>query len=560
MKKFLLALSFFIPSIFIDAQTVSGTINGHDYVDLGLPSGTLWSTCYVGANNPLEKGNYYAWGETETKSEFSWDSYMCQKNECGTDKDPLKDFVYPNDESIAGTQFDVAHVKWGGTWRMPTRNQIYELSGCCYWVWTNSYNNSNISGYIVYKVKDNNDYRLSDTHIFFPYLTFWTASPASIMDKAYYAYEAAFDLKKYDEGSLDDALRYCAIQVRPVAEAPKPDDIITFEDSKFEKYCIENFDTNNDGKIQIKEAETVNKINCSNLGIVSLSGIEYFKNLVVLECYDNNINELYLTNNTLLEGLDCGNNEIYVLEVNGCNHLEHLDCNMNCISELDLTTNTGLRYLNCSINRLSELNLTNNKNIRELHCAYNKLSVLDISNNNKLYKLVCHDNPIDILYLLSTQEFEEFNIPESTTFKYKDSGMTDEKEDFLLIMELSNGNKEVYALSDKPVVTFKGNNLSIESDKISTTYSINSIKKYYFEKGNSTEIETPSLEDSDFSFRYVDGNTIQISGANTAEVYNLSGMNVRESKGNGQIEISLENLPSGIYIIKTNNKTIKIKK
>ena len=47
-----------------------GTINGYDYVDLGLPSGTKWATCNVGATTPEEYGNYYAWGETTVKTEY----------------------------------------------------------------------------------------------------------------------------------------------------------------------------------------------------------------------------------------------------------------------------------------------------------------------------------------------------------------------------------------------------------------------------------------------------------------------------------------------------------
>ncbi|MBQ8957850.1 MAG: hypothetical protein IJ057_05045 [Bacteroidales bacterium] len=51
--------------------TVSGNINGHDYVDLGLPSGTLWATCNIGADMPKDRGEYFAWGETSPKEVYS---------------------------------------------------------------------------------------------------------------------------------------------------------------------------------------------------------------------------------------------------------------------------------------------------------------------------------------------------------------------------------------------------------------------------------------------------------------------------------------------------------
>ena len=46
-----------------------------EYVDLGLPSGTLWATCNLGASSPEEYGDYYAWGETEQKDYYDWDTY-----------------------------------------------------------------------------------------------------------------------------------------------------------------------------------------------------------------------------------------------------------------------------------------------------------------------------------------------------------------------------------------------------------------------------------------------------------------------------------------------------
>lgn len=59
-----------------ESNEESGTANGHEWVDLGLPSGTLWATCNVGANKPEDYGDYFAWGETTTKSTYNWDTYI----------------------------------------------------------------------------------------------------------------------------------------------------------------------------------------------------------------------------------------------------------------------------------------------------------------------------------------------------------------------------------------------------------------------------------------------------------------------------------------------------
>lgn len=94
--------------------------NGHEYVDLGLPSGKIWATCNVGANKPEDIGDYFAWGETEPKEYYSEENSKCFG----------KDMLY----NISGTEYDVAHVKWGGKWRMPTLSELSEMTGKCTWV------------------------------------------------------------------------------------------------------------------------------------------------------------------------------------------------------------------------------------------------------------------------------------------------------------------------------------------------------------------------------------------------------------------------------------------
>ena len=168
----------------------SGTENGHDYVDLGLTSGTRWATANVGASKPQDYGNYYAWGETTTKEVYNWETYKygsdynqltkyCNSSSCGKDG-------FTDTKTTLDLSDDAAAANWGGKWRMPTREQQDELRNECYWVWTGTYNNSHVYGYIVYKAKTSSDkgkkiyssgyssgtpsasYSLSDAHIFLP--------------------------------------------------------------------------------------------------------------------------------------------------------------------------------------------------------------------------------------------------------------------------------------------------------------------------------------------------------------------------------------------------------
>ncbi|MBQ3832641.1 MAG: InlB B-repeat-containing protein [Bacteroidales bacterium] len=111
--------------------------NGHDYVDLGLPSGTKWATCNVGATTPEGYGDYYAWGETTIKTYYEWSNYhhcnggqssdmtkYCNKYSYGYNG-------YTDNLSVLEAADDVAYVAWGGNWRMPTMEEMNELKNCC---------------------------------------------------------------------------------------------------------------------------------------------------------------------------------------------------------------------------------------------------------------------------------------------------------------------------------------------------------------------------------------------------------------------------------------------
>ncbi len=117
-------------------------------IDLGLPSGTLWACCNIGAAKPEEYGGYYAWGETEEKDLYNDVTYQyCT----GVDSDGDGWYSYHEEKSyqilgpdIAGTQYDVAHLKWAGGWAMPSYDQLKELSINCYF---NEASENGVSGY-----------------------------------------------------------------------------------------------------------------------------------------------------------------------------------------------------------------------------------------------------------------------------------------------------------------------------------------------------------------------------------------------------------------------------
>ena len=115
------------------------------WVDLGLPSGILWAKYNVGATSPEEYGGYYAWGETETKSSYTWENYKYKTTQPGPEDNLIWIGTYIGDD-ISQTQYDVAHIKWGEGARMPRLEDIKELVDNCSWS-ANTYNG--VKGMIV---------------------------------------------------------------------------------------------------------------------------------------------------------------------------------------------------------------------------------------------------------------------------------------------------------------------------------------------------------------------------------------------------------------------------
>ena len=101
-------------------------------IDLGLPSGTKWACCNIGANVPCGSGGCFSWGETTTKSSYTWENYVYRGNSI------YDDCVFLGDD-IAGSQYDVASVSWHAPWKMPSIDQFVELSHECTIIWATHY-------------------------------------------------------------------------------------------------------------------------------------------------------------------------------------------------------------------------------------------------------------------------------------------------------------------------------------------------------------------------------------------------------------------------------------
>jgi TonB family protein len=198
---------------------ISGKINGHEYIDLGLPSGLKWATCNVGALSPEEYGDYYAWGETEQKKDYCIETYkwfdssnMMTTKYCTDSSNGIVD-----NKTTLDSQDDVAHVKWGGTWRMPTEAEQDELRNICTWTWTTQ---NGVNGYKVTGPNGNSIFLPAaglrygtDLYYSGSHGLFWSSSLyEGYGDSAYYLYFDSSDCGwSYNN-------RYYGLSVRPVSE------------------------------------------------------------------------------------------------------------------------------------------------------------------------------------------------------------------------------------------------------------------------------------------------------------------------------------------------------
>ena len=120
--------------------------NGHEYVDLGLS--VKWATMNVGASSSEDYGDYFAWGETEPKDVYDWNTYKWCNGSSSTLTKYNTDSYYGTVDNKTQLDLtdDAAYMNWGGAWRMPTDAELTELREQCTWTWTSQ---NGVNGYKV---------------------------------------------------------------------------------------------------------------------------------------------------------------------------------------------------------------------------------------------------------------------------------------------------------------------------------------------------------------------------------------------------------------------------
>ena len=191
----------------------SGTINGYKWIDLGLPSGLKWATCNVGSNNPEDYGDYFAWGETTTTSEYTLENSLTY----GLSISELQSQGIIDGDYNLTPSHDAATANWGGTWRLPTKAEMEELKNNCTWEWTVQ---GGKNGYKVTGPNGNNIFlpaagcrNGSSLYYAGEYGDYWSSTPYD--SYSYYAWYLYFySGVQY----MNDYYRYRGLSVRPVTE------------------------------------------------------------------------------------------------------------------------------------------------------------------------------------------------------------------------------------------------------------------------------------------------------------------------------------------------------
>lgn len=184
-------------------SSITPTLNGHEYVDLGLS--VKWATCNVGATSPEEYGNHFAWGEINPKNTYT--------------KTNSKTYGKSMNDIHGNAEYDAASANWGGSWRMPTKSEIYELISKCSWLWTTQ------NGVKGYKVTSSNG-----NHIFIPaagyyldsslnraesFCYYWTSTA---LYSQYRQYRAYYFHNNNGSPDTNDSYRYYGLSIRPVTK------------------------------------------------------------------------------------------------------------------------------------------------------------------------------------------------------------------------------------------------------------------------------------------------------------------------------------------------------
>jgi len=297
-------------------------------------------------------------------------------------------------------------------------------------------------------------------------------------------------------------------------------------------------DINGDFEIQVSEAEDVINLIVDSNNISSLEGIQSFTNLEVLDCWNNPLIDIDVTQNLNLIFLDCYNTHISSLDVSQNLNLEILFCQSFQLTSLDVSQNLNLSFLSCPSSQLSSLDVSQNPNLEKLTCWNNQLTSLDVSQNPNLKNLFLEGNQITSLDVSQNPNLEKLECWNNQ----------------LTSLNINNGNNlnitRMFAYDNSNLTCIQVDDETAIYPKCEINFLVGWCKDDWAEYS-----EDCALGVSDFELYNIKiypnpvQNTLNINSEfpiDFIKIYTLQGQLVNESKNN-QIDVSL--LTSGLYFV-----------
>ena len=296
-------------------------------IDLGLPSGMRWSCCNVDAKKPEDYGGYYSWGETEEKAEYSWATYKWHGETDGT---------FQNiGEDIAGTEYDVARVKWGDKWSLPNSSQYNELLNNCTYEWVTR---AGVKGVLL---TGTNGAKLfipasgeNITYKDLPYISGLSrvGEYAIFYSSNLYASSPTLFYLKEDKWDSQNGGYVVGLPVRPIT---LPDGIAidqtNFPDDNFRNMLLKS-KYGKDGILTTNEIAGIKALYIDSDEIKDFKGLEIFTAIEYLQITQCNLTDLQLPSLPNLQSLSCEFNQLTSLDVSKFPNIKTVGCSNNKIS------------------------------------------------------------------------------------------------------------------------------------------------------------------------------------------------------------------------------------
>lgn len=355
--------------------------------------------------------------------------------------------------------------------------------------------------------------------------------------------------------------------------------IVNIPDSNFKNaLIIEGVDTNNDGEIQLSEAEMVLNLNVNDRNISSMEGIQSFVNLEELGCSSNQLSTLDLSLNLNLLKLTCIFNQLNNLDVTQNLNLKFLWCQDNQLSELDVSQNLNLETLKLSYNLLNSIDVTQNINLLRLDCAMNQLTEIDVSQNLNLQLLSLDDNLLTSIDLTQNQNLKgltctenqliNLDISQNGAFEYLECA-----ENQLTSLYINNGNNHnmltMIATGNVDLTCIQVDDENAVRPECEGFPIMGWCKDAWTSYSEDCSLGVSALEDLNFNlYPNPAKNKLFLTSKNTTEnlkikIFNIEGnlLGTQDVAFEKQTSINVSQLVSGIYFLniedENGNTTIK---